>query len=116
MKGIDKGDILSSGAPQITKDGPAGRNTGDMQSRRPKFGTWNFVLKLFKYCCSVCNTICGVCEQEAEKIYRILTAIKMRQLMVLKVSIQGSIGVCLITFEKHFISQSEGITVYAVCM
>nr|GEV31271.1 hypothetical protein [Tanacetum cinerariifolium] len=39
LKGIDKGDILSSGAPQITKDGPAGRNTGDMQSRRTKFGS-----------------------------------------------------------------------------
>ncbi|KAI3767196.1 hypothetical protein L2E82_17284 [Cichorium intybus] len=36
MKGIDKGDILSSGAPQITKDGTAGGNMADVQSRRTK--------------------------------------------------------------------------------
>nr|XP_043614542.1 protein ESSENTIAL FOR POTEXVIRUS ACCUMULATION 1-like isoform X2 [Erigeron canadensis] len=35
LNGIDKGDILSSGAPQITKDG----SMGDSQSRRPKLGS-----------------------------------------------------------------------------
>ncbi|XP_024972231.1 uncharacterized protein LOC112511070 isoform X1 [Cynara cardunculus var. scolymus] len=39
LKGIDKGDILSSGAPQITKDGSVGRNMVDVQSRRTKFGS-----------------------------------------------------------------------------
>lgn len=40
LKGIDKGDILSSGAPQITKEGSVGRNTADfMQSRRSKLGS-----------------------------------------------------------------------------
>lgn len=39
LKGIDKGDIVSSGAPQMTKDGSAGRNSMDyMQSRRNKLG------------------------------------------------------------------------------
>ncbi|KAK9054363.1 hypothetical protein SSX86_025441 [Deinandra increscens subsp. villosa] len=38
LKGIDKGDILSSGAPQITKDGSGGLNVVDAQSRRTKLG------------------------------------------------------------------------------
>ena len=44
MKGIDKGDILSSGAPQITKDGSSGVNMVDTQSRRTKLGTLNISL------------------------------------------------------------------------
>ncbi|XP_076940416.1 protein ESSENTIAL FOR POTEXVIRUS ACCUMULATION 1-like [Bidens hawaiensis] len=39
LKGIDKGEILSSGAPQITKDGSGGLNVVDGQSRRNKFGS-----------------------------------------------------------------------------
>ncbi|XP_076940411.1 protein ESSENTIAL FOR POTEXVIRUS ACCUMULATION 1-like [Bidens hawaiensis] len=39
LKGIDKGDILSSGAPQITKDGSGGLSVADAQSRRTKFGS-----------------------------------------------------------------------------
>ncbi|XP_071687487.1 protein ESSENTIAL FOR POTEXVIRUS ACCUMULATION 1-like [Rutidosis leptorrhynchoides] len=37
LKGIDQGDILSSGV--ITKDGSFGRNTGDVQSNRTKLGS-----------------------------------------------------------------------------
>ncbi|KAH9758670.1 protein ESSENTIAL FOR POTEXVIRUS ACCUMULATION 1 [Citrus sinensis] len=37
LKGIDKGDIVSSGAPQISKDGSVGRNSVDFTpSRRTK--------------------------------------------------------------------------------
>ncbi|OVA04520.1 GYF [Macleaya cordata] len=37
LKGIDKGDIVSSGMPQVSKDGSIGRNSSDgMQSRRSK--------------------------------------------------------------------------------
>ncbi|KAK3231592.1 hypothetical protein Dsin_003473 [Dipteronia sinensis] len=38
LKGIDKGDIVSSGAPQVSKDGSIGRNSVDysQQSRRTK--------------------------------------------------------------------------------
>lgn len=36
MKGIDKGDIISSGAPQIAKDGRT--STDFTQSRRAKLG------------------------------------------------------------------------------
>ncbi|KAG9135178.1 hypothetical protein Leryth_013470 [Lithospermum erythrorhizon] len=40
LKGIDKGDVVSSGAPQVTKDGPVNRNSNDfMQSRRSKIGS-----------------------------------------------------------------------------
>ncbi|KAL3514629.1 hypothetical protein ACH5RR_027346 [Cinchona calisaya] len=40
LKGIDKGDIVSSGAPQITRDGSMGRNSTDfLQSRRNKLGS-----------------------------------------------------------------------------
>lgn len=40
MKGIDKGEIVSSGAPQISKDGSAGRSSNDFaQSRRIKHGS-----------------------------------------------------------------------------
>ncbi|XP_028109042.1 uncharacterized protein LOC114307823 [Camellia sinensis] len=40
LKGIDKGDIVSSGAPQISKDASIGRNSNDfVQARRPKFGS-----------------------------------------------------------------------------
>ncbi|KAH0681475.1 uncharacterized protein [Solanum tuberosum] len=40
LKGIDKGDVLSSGAPQITKDGALGRNsTEHTQPRRGKLGS-----------------------------------------------------------------------------
>ncbi|KAJ0834889.1 putative GYF domain-containing protein [Helianthus annuus] len=39
LKGIDKGDILSSGAPQIAKDGSGGVNAVDPQSRRTKLGS-----------------------------------------------------------------------------
>lgn len=37
LKGIDKGDVVSSGAPQITKEGRT--STDFMQSRRPKLGS-----------------------------------------------------------------------------
>ncbi|KAL4312365.1 hypothetical protein GQ457_01G009710 [Hibiscus cannabinus] len=37
LKGIDKGDVTSSGAPQMPKDGPVGRNTTEFtHSRRNK--------------------------------------------------------------------------------
>ncbi|XP_007017506.2 PREDICTED: uncharacterized protein LOC18591366 [Theobroma cacao] len=40
LKGIDKGDITSSGAPQVPKDGPAGRNSIEFtHSRRNKIGS-----------------------------------------------------------------------------
>ncbi|XP_059279145.1 protein ESSENTIAL FOR POTEXVIRUS ACCUMULATION 1 isoform X3 [Lycium ferocissimum] len=40
LKGIDKGDVLSSGAPQISKDGTLGRNsTEHTQPRRSKLGS-----------------------------------------------------------------------------
>ncbi|XP_047321936.1 protein ESSENTIAL FOR POTEXVIRUS ACCUMULATION 1-like [Impatiens glandulifera] len=40
LKGIDNGDILSSGAPQISKDGSIGRNSNDsVQARQVKFGS-----------------------------------------------------------------------------
>ncbi|GFP92674.1 perq amino acid-rich with gyf domain-containing protein 2 [Phtheirospermum japonicum] len=40
LKGIDKGEIVSSGAPQVSKDGSAGRTTPDfMQLRRNRLGT-----------------------------------------------------------------------------
>ncbi|GAB4852006.1 hypothetical protein Ancab_016200 [Ancistrocladus abbreviatus] len=40
LKGIDKGEIVSSGAPQISKDGPSGRNSADViQSRRLRLGS-----------------------------------------------------------------------------
>lgn len=35
MEGIEKGDIVSSGAPQISKEGSIGRNSNDF-ARRPK--------------------------------------------------------------------------------
>ena len=39
LKGIDKGDIVSSGAPQISKEGAAGRSSVDFpQPRRTKLG------------------------------------------------------------------------------
>ncbi|GMJ02661.1 Essential for poteXvirus Accumulation 1 [Hibiscus trionum] len=40
LKGIDKGDITSSGAPQMPKDGPVGRNSTEFtHSRRNKIGS-----------------------------------------------------------------------------
>ncbi|XVF36120.1 hypothetical protein REPUB_Repub19eG0031100 [Reevesia pubescens] len=40
LKGIDKGDITSSGAPQMPKDGPGGRNSNEFtHSRRNKIGS-----------------------------------------------------------------------------
>ncbi|KAJ8541004.1 hypothetical protein K7X08_001820 [Anisodus acutangulus] len=40
LKGIDKGDVLSSGAPQVTKDGTLGRNSTEYtQPRRSKLGS-----------------------------------------------------------------------------
>ncbi|XP_057504554.1 protein ESSENTIAL FOR POTEXVIRUS ACCUMULATION 1-like [Actinidia eriantha] len=40
LKGIDKGDIVSSGAPQISKDGSIGRNSNDsVQGIRAKLGS-----------------------------------------------------------------------------
>ncbi|XVF63888.1 hypothetical protein PTKIN_Ptkin09bG0122300 [Pterospermum kingtungense] len=40
LEGIDKGDITSSGAPQMPKDGPAGRNITEFaHSRRNKIGS-----------------------------------------------------------------------------
>ncbi|CAI9116728.1 OLC1v1017957C1 [Oldenlandia corymbosa var. corymbosa] len=39
LKGIDKGDVVGSGAPQVTRDGSMGRNSSDfLQSRRNKLG------------------------------------------------------------------------------
>ncbi|KAK8623345.1 hypothetical protein V6N13_118231 [Hibiscus sabdariffa] len=40
LRGIDKGDITSSGAPQMPKDGPVGRNSTEFtHSRRNKIGS-----------------------------------------------------------------------------
>ncbi|XP_059636440.1 protein ESSENTIAL FOR POTEXVIRUS ACCUMULATION 1 [Cornus florida] len=40
LKGIDKGDVISSGATQNSKDGSVGRNSNDaVQSRRGKIGS-----------------------------------------------------------------------------
>ncbi|XP_073139157.1 protein ESSENTIAL FOR POTEXVIRUS ACCUMULATION 1 isoform X2 [Henckelia pumila] len=40
LKGIDKGEIVSSGAPQISKDGSAGRTTPEfMQSKQNRLGS-----------------------------------------------------------------------------
>ncbi|KAJ9159784.1 hypothetical protein P3X46_025258 [Hevea brasiliensis] len=39
LKGIDKGDIVSSGAPLMSKEGSLGRNSIDSQSRRAKLGS-----------------------------------------------------------------------------
>ncbi|KAK9748399.1 hypothetical protein RND81_02G054700 [Saponaria officinalis] len=40
LKGIDKGDIISSGAPQISKDGSSGRSSADFAtSRQRKLGS-----------------------------------------------------------------------------
>ncbi|KAL4311030.1 hypothetical protein GQ457_01G050360 [Hibiscus cannabinus] len=40
LKGIDKGDITSSGAPQMPKDGPVGRNSTEFtHSKRNKIGS-----------------------------------------------------------------------------
>ncbi|XP_010254887.1 PREDICTED: uncharacterized protein LOC104595724 isoform X2 [Nelumbo nucifera] len=40
LKGIDKGDIITSGTASISKDGSVGRNSTDLvQSRRTKFGS-----------------------------------------------------------------------------
>ncbi|RVX15225.1 hypothetical protein CK203_007907 [Vitis vinifera] len=39
LKGIDKGDIVSSGAPQISKEGSIGRNSEFLPSRRTKPGS-----------------------------------------------------------------------------
>ncbi|XAR61778.1 hypothetical protein NMG60_11016293 [Bertholletia excelsa] len=40
LNGIEKGDIVSSGAPQISKEGSMGRNSSDFgQVRRAKFGS-----------------------------------------------------------------------------
>ncbi|KAJ4966449.1 hypothetical protein NE237_018298 [Protea cynaroides] len=40
LKGIDNGDIVSSGSPQVSKDGSVGRNSTDLvQTRRTKLGS-----------------------------------------------------------------------------
>ncbi|GKB49722.1 hypothetical protein Tco_0900475, partial [Tanacetum coccineum] len=39
LKGIDKGEILSGGAPQVSKDGPVGHNMVDGQPRRTISGS-----------------------------------------------------------------------------
>ncbi|PSS31349.1 PERQ amino acid-rich with GYF domain-containing protein [Actinidia chinensis var. chinensis] len=40
LKGIDKGEVISSGAPQVFKDGSIGRNSNDFgQARRANFGS-----------------------------------------------------------------------------
>ena len=42
LKGIDRGDIVSSGAPQITREGSIGRNSTDfLKSRRNKLGIFD---------------------------------------------------------------------------
>lgn len=47
LKGIDKGDVVGSGAPQITRDGSMGRNPADfLQSRRNKPGTFDIQLTI----------------------------------------------------------------------
>ncbi|XP_042519960.1 protein ESSENTIAL FOR POTEXVIRUS ACCUMULATION 1-like isoform X2 [Macadamia integrifolia] len=40
LKGIDKGDIVSSGSPQVSQEGSVGRNSTDLvQTRRTKLGS-----------------------------------------------------------------------------
>lgn len=55
MKGIDKGDIISSGAPQNSKEGSTGRSPNEYaQSRRTKHGThflWFFIIVLKSFIC-----------------------------------------------------------------
>lgn len=39
LKGIDKGDIVSSGLPQVSKEGSTGISSGDLGvSRQPRLG------------------------------------------------------------------------------
>ncbi|KAF5797597.1 hypothetical protein HanXRQr2_Chr07g0282501 [Helianthus annuus] len=45
LKGIDKREILSSGAPQITKEGSGGVNAVEGQSRRSKL-VHEFIIRL----------------------------------------------------------------------
>lgn len=52
LKGIDKGDIVSSGAPQISKDGSTGRSSVEFPlSRRSKHGSHSYqkILILYAY-------------------------------------------------------------------
>jgi len=55
LKGIDKGDIVSSGAPQVSKEGAAGRSSVDFpQPRRMKLGNsclccYTLILPLFPF-------------------------------------------------------------------
>lgn len=95
LKGIDKGDILSSGAPQIMKDGPVGRSLNDlMQSSRTKLGTAHsevnqiFLLHLVS-AIVLSNAEYYFPKQAVGKIYSLLlTTSKMKVLRALKVVIQ----------------------------
>ncbi|KAL0360690.1 UNVERIFIED_CONTAM: protein ESSENTIAL FOR POTEXVIRUS ACCUMULATION 1 [Sesamum radiatum] len=56
LKGIDRGEITSSGAPQVSKDGSAGRTTTDfMQSRRNRLEAMDFK----EWCESECIRLMG---------------------------------------------------------
>ncbi|XP_019152929.1 PREDICTED: uncharacterized protein LOC109149562 isoform X2 [Ipomoea nil] len=39
LKGIDKGDVVCSGVPQLTKDGSVGRNSSELLQSRSKLGS-----------------------------------------------------------------------------
>ena len=92
MKGIDKGDIVSSGAPQMSKDG---RNQLDFtQSRRMKLGSLTCYLDVSNFHVCLISSQRLMCDyityskQVVKKIYLIhLTILKMKVLPVQKVVI-----------------------------
>lgn len=74
MKGIDKGDIVSSGMPQVSKDGSVGRNSMDaVPSKQTKLGAIYHPLILMFWlfhCLPVIFFFFGI--QGAEKICQLL--------------------------------------------
>lgn len=94
LKGIDKGDITSSGAPQVPKDGPAGRNSIEFtHSRRNKIGILPVQDILLLYICAYFGVVSNFCldwfTQAAGKIYRLLlTIVKMKAWMFQRAVIQ----------------------------
>lgn len=92
MKGIDKGDIISSGAPQVSKDGSVGRNSVDFTpSRRTKHGSHFCERYITVYLCiylgrKLMCIVIGLSEQTVKKIYHLLLKIiKMKVLTIQRV-------------------------------
>lgn len=113
MKGIDKGDIVSSGAPQISKEGSLGWNSTDIQGepslvRTFKVFFFSFILLTHFLGKGNDSVWIGMSEQAVEKMCHILLMmVKMKALIIRWVAMEHILMDFLMKGRHHIKGQAQ---------